>query len=124
MFTQKHIDNFKENHLHENENIVFLEIAFLREKGSNKFNDKDFFDWLLHSRGIVIITTSRIIFYRKGWISSEILEELSLNNITAIERKSSLNQRVIKIHGIRTSLEFEVYGRSIEKELISHLPIA
>lgn len=68
--------------------------------------------------GALIVTNERAIFYRKGFLG-EVLETVPLMKITAIERKSMMGHRTIRMHTSHDQLEFKTFKKEKEQELVA-----
>lgn len=98
----KHAIKFRENHLKANEKILAHSNGYIGEtmgKGSKTQHN-----------GVLIATTERIIFYRKGLLG-EVLESIPIVKINSIERKSGILQNVLSFHGSGNRIVF----KSLEK---------
>jgi hypothetical protein len=101
----KHILEFTAHHAGPTEDVIAYCTGFLY-KGDKLQND-----------GVLIVTNSRVAFYRKG-ITGEIFESIPIKNITSIERKAPmLGLRSITLHTSHDSLEFRAGDKSAEAEV-------
>ncbi|WP_454833791.1 PH domain-containing protein [Rahnella aceris] len=109
MKDNKHITAFKKSHLRSGESIKAFGQGYIgNAMGSGK--DKQY-------NGVLIITESKVTFYRKGFIG-EVIQNIPLKSITSIERKSTLGHRSIKIHTSHDDLEFKTFDKEAELNLI------
>lgn len=74
-------------------------------------------DATLQRHGVLIITETRVVFYRKGFLG-EIIETIPLKSLTSIERKSTFGHRVIRMHASHDALEFKTFEKDGEAALI------
>jgi hypothetical protein len=103
-----HLKSFEKKHLKQGEIIKEFGDGYIGEmmgKGDKKQHN-----------GILIVTDSRVIFYRSG-IFGEVLETMPLKNITSIERKSFAGHRTVVIHTSNDELAFKSFDQKKEKEL-------
>lgn len=109
MKDNKHVTAFKKSHLRSGESIKAFGQGYIgKAMGSGK--DKQ-------HNGVLIITESKVTFYRKGFIG-EVIQNIPLKSITSIERKSTLGHRIIKIHTSHDDLEFKTFDKDAEIILI------
>jgi len=103
-----HLQNFEKKHLKEGEIIKSSGDGYIGEmmgKGDKKQHN-----------GSLIVTDSRVIFYRCG-LFGEVLETMPLKNITSIERKSFAGHRTIVIHTSHDELAFKSFDQKKEAEI-------
>lgn len=109
MKDNKHLTAFKKSHLRSGESIKAIGQGYIgNAMGSGK--DKQ-------HNGVLIVTESKVTFYRKGFIG-EVIQNIPIKSITSIERKSTLGHRSIKIHTSHDDLEFKTFDKSAEIILI------
>jgi hypothetical protein len=58
--------------------------------------------------GALIITTERVVFYRKGFFG-EVVETIPHKKITSIETRSLFGYRVITVHTSNDELSFKTF---------------
>jgi len=105
----KHVTKFEEKHKKPTENLVATAEGYIGEmmgKGKNK-----------QENGALIVTDSRVVFYRAG-IFGEVIETIPIKNITSIERKSILGHRTIVIHTSNDELAFKTFDKDNETTLV------
>lgn len=105
----KHVEKFKSNHLNSSESILAWAEGYI---GKMMGSGKD-----AQHNGVLIVTESRVAFYRKGFIG-EVIETIPLKSITSIERKSTLGHRVIRVHTSHDDLEFKTFSKESELALV------
>lgn len=104
----KHVANFKTRHAEPGEEVVAAAEGYIgKAMGSGKDTQQN---------GAMIITSTRAVFYRKGWLG-EILETMPLKGVTSVERKSLLGHRVIRLHTSHDQLEFKTFDKDGEAAL-------
>lgn len=104
----KHIVSFKTRHAEPGEEVAATAEDYIgKAMGSGKDTQQN---------GAMIITSTRAIFYRKGWLG-EILETMPLKGVTSVERKSLLGHRVIRLHTSHDHLEFKTFDKDGEAAL-------
>ncbi|WP_439879143.1 SHOCT domain-containing protein [Pseudomonas prosekii] len=105
----KHVIKFRVAHLQQGETIVGCGDGYIGDMmGKGKKTQHN---------GSLIVTGSRVAFYRKG-LFGEVLETIPLRSITSIERKSFMGHRSICIHTSHDSLEFKGFRKDIEQTLV------
>lgn len=105
----KHVAKFRTAHLQQGESIVGWGDGYIGDMmGKGKKTQHN---------GSLIVTGSRVAFYRKGMFG-EVLETIPLKSITSIERKSFMGHRSICIHTSHDSLEFKGFKKDKEQSLI------
>ncbi|RPE03098.1 hypothetical protein BBB56_06790 [Candidatus Pantoea deserta] len=110
MKSNKHVEKFTSSHLQANESVVSWAEGYIGNvMGSGK--DRQY-------NGVLIVTDVRVAFYRKGFLG-EVLENIPLKAITAIERKSMLGHRSVRIHTSHDALEFKTFSKEGETALIN-----
>lgn len=96
-----HLKKFEERHLKPNEKALKYAEGYIGEAmGSGAKAQKN---------GVLIVTTDRVVFYRKGFLG-ETIESIPLAKITSIERRSMLGFRTIRLHTSHDKLEFKMIG--------------
>ncbi|WP_296059562.1 SHOCT domain-containing protein [uncultured Amphritea sp.] len=106
----KHVVKFKERHALRDETIIAWSDGYIGEAmGSGSKAQKN---------GALIVTESRVIFYRKG-LFGEVLETIPLKSLTSVERKSTMGFRVIRLHASHDDLEFKTFSKDGEAEVIA-----
>ncbi|MCO7576167.1 MULTISPECIES: SHOCT domain-containing protein [Pseudomonas chlororaphis group] len=105
----KHVVKFRMAHLQQGEIIVSSGDGYIGDMmGKGK---------KAQHNGSLIVTGSRVAFYRKG-LFGEVLETIPLKSITSIERKSFMGHRSICIHTSHDSLEFKGFKKDKEQLLV------
>lgn len=96
-----HFKKFEERHLNPNEKALKYAEGYIGDAmGSGAKTQKN---------GVLIVTTDRVVFYRKGFLG-ETIESIPLKKITSIERRSMLGFRTIRLHTSHDQLEFKMLG--------------
>ena len=109
MKKNKHVEKFKSNHLNPGESVIAWAEGYIgKMMGSGKDTQHN---------GALIVTETRVAFYRKGFIG-EVIETIPLKSITSIERKSTLGHRVIRVHTSHDDLEFKTFSKASELALV------
>lgn len=109
MKENKHVEKFKSSHLNSGESVIAWAEGYIgKMMGSGKDTQHN---------GALIVTESRVAFYRKGFIG-EVIETIPLKSITSIERKSTLGHRVIRVHTSHDDLEFKTFSKESEQALV------
>ncbi|HDR2890042.1 TPA: PH domain-containing protein [Enterobacter soli] len=109
MKENKHVNKFKSNHLNSGESVIAWAEGYIgKMMGSGKDTQHN---------GALIVTETRVAFYRKGFIG-EVIETIPLKSITSIERKSTLGHRVIRVHTSHDDLEFKTFSKESELALV------
>ena len=109
MKENKHVDKFKVNHLNSGESVIAWAEGYIgKMMGSGKDTQHN---------GALIVTETRVAFYRKGFIG-EVIETIPLKSITSIERKSTLGHRIIRVHTSHDDLEFKTFSKESELALV------
>lgn len=104
----KRVVNFKPRHVEPSEEIVATAEGYIgKATGSGKDSLQN---------GAMIITSTRAVFYRKGWLG-EILETMPSKGVTTVERKSLLGHRVNRLHTSHDCPEFKTSDRDDEAAL-------
>ena len=91
----KHLVVFRAQHLQPAETIR----AWCRGTGGGKDASH---------LGVLVVTGQRVAFYRKGWFG-EVLETISLEKITSIERKTLLGHKTLRLHTSHDQLLFKTF---------------
>ena len=106
----KHVVRFRKDHANVGENVVAWAEGYIG-KMMGKGDKKQY-------NGVLIVTESRAVFYRKGFVG-EVLETMPLKNITSVERKSTLGHRIIRLHTSHDFLEFKTFQKEGEAALVA-----
>ncbi|WP_426751581.1 SHOCT domain-containing protein [Myxococcus sp. Y35] len=61
--------------------------------------------------GALIITTERVVFYRKGWFG-EVFETIPLASVTSVEQKSLMGHRQMTLHTSHDELSFKTFEQA------------
>ncbi len=106
----RHTKAFKERHAKSNEIILASVKGYIgKTMGSDEQKRRN---------GVLIVTKTRVIFYRKGFIG-EVIETMPIKSIASIERKSTLGLRVIRFYTNNDELEFKTFQKEGEAALIA-----
>ncbi|WP_407258274.1 PH domain-containing protein [Klebsiella quasipneumoniae] len=109
MKENNHVEKFKLSHLNSGESVIAWAEGYIgKMMGSGKNTQHN---------GALIVTETRVAFYRKGFIG-EVIETIPLKSITSIERKSTLGHRVIRVHTSHDDLEFKTFSKESELALV------
>lgn len=106
----KHVTKFKERHADANETVIASADGYI---GNTMGKGAD-----AQHNGSLIVTESRVVFYRKG-LFGEVIETMPLKNLTSVERKSTLGFRVIRLHTSHDDLEFKTFSKEGEAAVIA-----
>lgn len=105
----KHVEAFRQRHAKSNEQVVAWAFGYAGQMmGKGKATQQN---------GVLLVTGDRVVFYRKGFFG-EIIETISLKQITSIERKSLLGHRTIRLHTSHDAMEFKTFKKEAEKEIV------
>jgi hypothetical protein len=108
----KDLKKFKENRLNQNETVVSWGQGYIGDlMGSGK--NRQF-------NGVLIVTTQRVVFYSKGWIS-EVFEEIPLNKISSVFSKKIMSHTTLTIHTSGNDLIFKSLVPAEAEDLQSKL---
>jgi hypothetical protein len=72
--------------------------------------------------GVLIVTDSRIVFYRKGF-TGEVMKTVPMDSSTSYERNSNLGRRVIRLHSRNVDWEFKIFDKEGEAALVAAIEI-
>ncbi|OOE43993.1 hypothetical protein BZG06_10155 [Salinivibrio kushneri] len=98
MKESKHVTKFKSDHLQSGESVLAWSKGYIGEAMGR--GDKT------QHNGVLIVTESRAVFYRKGF-TGEIIETMPLKSISSIERKSTFGFHTITMHASHDDLSFK-----------------
>lgn len=106
--TGRHVGAFSARHIKTGEKIVATGFGYIGDAMGRGERAQ-------HS-GVLIVTDSRAVFYRKGFFG-EIVESIPLKSIGSIERRSMLGHRTLRLHTSHDALEFKTFEADAERAL-------
>lgn len=112
MKEDKHIKKYRKKHLSAGEEILTWCSGYV---GSFAFGAKE-----PAKEGALIITKTKVIFYRAG-LTSEIHESIPLANISAVDTKSKLGFKTITISTSNNDIVFKTIDAEGTKQVLETL---
>lgn len=108
----KHVLAFEENHLKPGEEIKFTAKGYIgKMMGSG--------DDAQHN-GELIVTDKRVSFYKKGMFGSEVLESISLDKVSSVDRRSTMGFHALVIHTSNNAIEFKTGDKNIAQAVTDY----
>ena len=96
----KHVKFFKENKLKSDEKILDSMEGWI---GKMMGKEED-----TQHNGALILTDSRVVFFRKGWFGEQI-RQIKLEKISSIDNSSFMGFKSITFHTSNDEIEFKTF---------------